>query len=202
MSLAAVQLAARADQELVIHERARVQRWKVRIARHKAIGHPMFLIGARARLFRSLDRGVGAARRWIQPPPTTFAAAARRRSSAQQVLLLPPNLVCHFRLVLALFAAHAASTGSSGLSVALFAASLALDAVDGWLARRLGQSTNFGAFLDVLVDIVTRGLLWCVAAGGHASLWPWAGALPALEGAVFACTHATGGAAWKTGCFR
>jgi phosphatidylglycerophosphate synthase len=125
-----------------------------------------------------------------------------RTPPPSQVLLLPPNLVCHLRLLLAVVAAHAARAGGSSLSLALFAASLALDAADGWLARRLCQHTSFGAFYDVLADNVTRGLLWCAAAGERNSLWPWAGALPALEGATFACTHACGGAAWKTGCFR
>lgn len=32
--------------------------------------------------------------------------------------------------------------------------------VDGWLARRLGQSSRFGAWLDVVVDNVGRGMLW------------------------------------------
>ncbi|KAL3992420.1 E3 ubiquitin-protein ligase [Sarotherodon galilaeus] len=33
-------------------------------------------------------------------------------------------------------------------------------AVDGWLARRLGQTSRFGAWLDVAVDNLGRGMLW------------------------------------------
>ena len=120
------------------------------------------------------------------------------------MLLLPPNLVCHLRLLLALIAAAAASSGSSnaGPAVWLFAASLGLDAVDGWLARRLHQQTSFGAFYDVAVDIATRALLWCGTCSSGSGAGPFAGLPVALEGVTFACTHATGGAAWKTGCFR
>lgn len=32
--------------------------------------------------------------------------------------------------------------------------------MDGWLARRLGQSSRFGAWLDVVVDNLGRGMLW------------------------------------------
>lgn len=32
--------------------------------------------------------------------------------------------------------------------------------VDGWLARRLGQSSRFGAWLDVVGDNLGRGMLW------------------------------------------
>lgn len=32
--------------------------------------------------------------------------------------------------------------------------------VDGWLARRLDQCSRFGAWLDVVVDNVGRGMLW------------------------------------------
>ena len=120
------------------------------------------------------------------------------------MLLLPPNLVAHVRLALALAAAAA---GPSVASLALFAASLLLDAVDGWVARKLGQETSFGAFYDVAIDNLTRALLfWCGAAGafGSGSGLPPAllGLVPALEGVCLACTHASGGSAWKTGCFR
>lgn len=135
---------------------------------------------------------------------------------APQVLLLPPNVIGHLRLLLAL---TAAALGPRPASLLLFSASLALDAVDGWLARRLGQATAFGALYDVAIDNLTRALLWAGAAAGRGASgtsWagtaaaaagsrggdPWAGIPIALEGVTLACTHAAGGAAWKTGCFR
>lgn len=36
---------------------------------------------------------------------------------------------------------------------------------DGFVARRYGQSTSFGAVLDVLVDNASRGVLWVEAIG-------------------------------------
>lgn len=33
-------------------------------------------------------------------------------------------------------------------------------AVDGWLARRLGLTSRFAAWLDVAVDNLGRGMLW------------------------------------------
>ena len=33
-------------------------------------------------------------------------------------------------------------------------------AVDGWAARRFNQQTKFGAWLDVIIDNIGRGILW------------------------------------------
>lgn len=54
------------------------------------------------------------------------------------------------------------------------------------------QTSAFGAFLDVLVDLLTRGLLWSWALPGGAGL-----AVVLLETTTFTCTHAVraGGAA-------
>ncbi|KAL4855047.1 CDP-diacylglycerol--inositol 3-phosphatidyltransferase 1 [Chlorella vulgaris] len=117
--------------------------------------------------------------------------------SCLQVLLLPPNLVGHLRLLLAHVAATASSAGHGSLALSCFSCSLALDAADGWLARRFNCSTSFGALYDVVIDNLTRAMLWSAAGG------PWAGLPIALEGITLACTHAGGGAAWKSGgCFR
>jgi len=32
--------------------------------------------------------------------------------------------------------------------------------VDGWVARKLQQTSRFGAWLDVVIDNVGRGMLW------------------------------------------
>lgn len=128
--------------------------------------------------------------------------------------MLPPNLVSHARLALALALAAVGGRGPSVLALGLAAACIALDPLDGWLARRLGQETAFGALFDVAVDNIVRALLWAGAAAGAVSsgssgggssppFWAaWAAAPAVLEGLTLACTHAAGGAAWKTGCFR
>ena len=33
--------------------------------------------------------------------------------------------------------------------------------VDGYVARKFQQVSDFGAWLDVVADIVGRGILWC-----------------------------------------
>ncbi|REC57074.1 CDP-alcohol phosphatidyltransferase family protein [Rhodosalinus sediminis] len=81
------------------------------------------------------------------------------------------NAVTHLRATGALFLAAALLTGPTpaqawGLT-ALAAATLALDGVDGWLARRRGLVSGFGARFDVetdaLVALVLAGA--AVAAG-------------------------------------
>ena len=63
----------------------------------------------------------------------------------KEVLLLPPNLVGHLRLCLLAAAAAAGAAGSGpgacAAAAPLLLASIALDALDGWLARRLDQAS-------------------------------------------------------------
>ena len=47
------------------------------------------------------------------------------------------------------------------------------------------QTSALGAFLDVVVDVATRGALYAWALDGPAAL-----AIPFLESLVFTCTHA------------
>ena len=53
----------------------------------------------------------------------------------------------------------------------LFATAAATDWLDGYLARRLGQTTPFGAFLDPVADklIVVTALVLLI--GNHGNLW-------------------------------
>ncbi|KAM3615839.1 uncharacterized protein V6R79_008540 [Siganus canaliculatus] len=63
--------------------------------------------------------------------------------------------------------------------------------VDGWLARSLGQTSRFGAWLDVVVDNLGRGMLWSL-------LFEWGWLVPAVEWCVFVCNHSTRGHQWKS----
>ncbi len=80
---------------------------------------------------------------------------------ANQVTLLRSGLVCLVGGVL-LASGHAPSMGWS--LPALIAAALALDALDGWLARRLRLISAFGARFDVEVDtlllLILALLVW------------------------------------------
>ncbi|GBF90202.1 hypothetical protein Rsub_03335 [Raphidocelis subcapitata] len=116
--------------------------------------------------------------------------------SRADVLLNAPNSVGWLRAALLLAGAGAAARAAPLPAWWLIAASLALDAVDGPLARRLGQASSFGAALDVVLDNATRGFLWCGALPHGAGA-----AVVLLETTVFACAHAASGAAWKSGLF-
>ncbi|CAN0393839.1 unnamed protein product [Lampetra fluviatilis] len=66
-----------------------------------------------------------------------------------------------------------------------------MDGIDGWLARRLHQTSAYGAWLDVAIDNLGRGLLWSHLCQG------WGYLLSALEWTVFVCNHRSLGADWK-----
>eukprot|EP00181_Compsopogon_caeruleus_P002476 CAMPEP_0184687796 /NCGR_PEP_ID=MMETSP0312-20130426/27571_1 /TAXON_ID=31354 /ORGANISM="Compsopogon coeruleus, Strain SAG 36.94" /LENGTH=165 /DNA_ID=CAMNT_0027144293 /DNA_START=418 /DNA_END=912 /DNA_ORIENTATION=+ len=68
--------------------------------------------------------------------------------------------------------------------------SLALDSVDGYVARKAGQTSEFGAFLDVGVDILSRGLLTSSAYSSLGTI------LSLLESLVFTVNHRLG-KEWK-----
>lgn len=101
-----------------------------------------------------------------------------------QVLLLAPQLVGYARIA-CLAAAVAAGPRHPALCATLSLLNFALDALDGHLARRWRQATAFGALLDVLIDNVSRAVLWAGALNGPAGI-----AVPLLDMTVFACTHA------------
>eukprot|EP00898_Chlorokybus_atmophyticus_P009074 jgi/Chlat1/9168/Chrsp97S00711 len=87
------------------------------------------------------------------------------------VLLYWPNIVDYLRVALlacvfSVLDRHARPE----LFVLGYVVFMALDAVDGTLARAFNQVSAFGAFLDVTVDCVARALLWRLAA--DSALWP------------------------------
>lgn len=57
------------------------------------------------------------------------------------------------------------------IAALLFALAAVTDWLDGYLARKLGQTTTFGTFLDPVADklIVVTALVLLI--GGHATLW-------------------------------
>jgi CDP-diacylglycerol--inositol 3-phosphatidyltransferase len=62
-----------------------------------------------------------------------------------------PNLIGYGRIVLALAALYIIKT-SGFWSILFYVASCLLDAADGFAARYYGQSSNFGAVLDMVTD--------------------------------------------------
>jgi phosphatidylglycerophosphate synthase len=63
-----------------------------------------------------------------------------------------PNAVTTFRLVLAAALGTALHGGPRALAASVVGVAFLLDGVDGWLARRLGLSSDFGAHLDMEAD--------------------------------------------------
>lgn len=79
-----------------------------------------------------------------------------------------PNLLSIMRLALTPFLILAAWNGHRPLFLTLFAAALVSDAADGYLARRLGQTSALGAKLDSWGDCA----LYCVTPPALWWLWP------------------------------
>ena len=92
---------------------------------------------------------------------------------------MTPNQITALRVMMALgavaiFALPAPAAGrAAGLAaVGLTAAAVALDAVDGWVARRRKLETPLGAQLDILGDRVIENVYFtCFAVAGLISLW-------------------------------
>jgi phosphatidylglycerophosphate synthase len=94
---------------------------------------------------------------------------------------VPPNLISVVALVFGLGAAAAAARAEWGLGLALWIANRTTDGVDGTVARLAERQTDFGGYLDILLDFVVYAaipigfaissidrpvLLWAVALEG------------------------------------
>lgn len=84
------------------------------------------------------------------------------------------NLVTLARLVIvaALAVPLVAGEGGGTAVFALAVAALLLDGVDGWLARRAGLASSFGARFDMEVDSLLALVLALHAFAGGAAGWP------------------------------
>jgi phosphatidylglycerophosphate synthase len=79
-----------------------------------------------------------------------------------------PNLLSGTRIALMPVVLAVAAAGSKTWFVALLAASLATDALDGFFARRFNAFSDFGRKLDSFADYLTM----IVGLAGIALLWP------------------------------
>ena len=90
---------------------------------------------------------------------------------------MTPNLVTAMRVAAAfaavgLFTLFGRVLAADIVAVALTIAAIALDGVDGYLARRRGMATPLGAQLDILGDRVVENLFFTFfAVAGLVSLW-------------------------------
>lgn len=86
-----------------------------------------------------------------------------------------PNLVIASRVALAFVAAGLLLTSSplaAGLAVALIVLVIAMDALDGIVARRLGVASKLGGILDITADRIVEHVFWITFAVAHqVGLW-------------------------------
>jgi CDP-diacylglycerol--glycerol-3-phosphate 3-phosphatidyltransferase len=86
-----------------------------------------------------------------------------------------PNLMSLSRLGMAIAAAVLfAIARLEALAVALCLTGVILDAADGWYARRYGQCSQLGEFLDPLADKILMGVVYGVIAVQMNALAIWA----------------------------
>lgn len=83
-------------------------------------------------------------------------------NTANKLTILRVFMIPAFLLVLYLNV-----PGSRYWALAIFAIASATDWVDGYIARRYNQTTNFGKFMDPLADkcLVTAAMVWFVEIG-------------------------------------
>ncbi|EEB05972.1 CDP-diacylglycerol-inositol 3- phosphatidyltransferase Pis1 [Schizosaccharomyces japonicus yFS275] len=82
------------------------------------------------------------------------------------VYLFVPNLIGFSRVILVLVSLYFMSWHPN-YSTVLYLVSSLLDAFDGWAARRLGQTTNFGAILDMVTDRCATSCLLCFLSSAY-----------------------------------
>jgi cardiolipin synthase len=83
-----------------------------------------------------------------------------------------PNLLTMARLLLAPFIFAAIVNGRHTLALALFACAALTDGLDGLLARRFGQITHVGAYLDPIADkVLLSGVYLSLAVAGSVPWW-------------------------------
>lgn len=85
------------------------------------------------------------------------------------------NLITLLRTLLAFLVAAMLHVPRREIYIAAIALTLVLiwmDALDGWVARRLGESSKFGAVIDILGDRVVEMTYWIVFVGlGWLPVW-------------------------------
>jgi len=82
-----------------------------------------------------------------------------------------PNLFTLVRLFLTPFIARAILSASYGQAIILFFIAGVSDAIDGFLARRLDESTSLGAYFDPIADKILLSVIYLSL--GAAGAIPW-----------------------------
>ncbi|ETW85787.1 hypothetical protein HETIRDRAFT_44242 [Heterobasidion irregulare TC 32-1] len=95
--------------------------------------------------------------------PKQAVDLATAQTYSENVFLFVPNLIGYSRVLLAAVALHFMSYHPKYCTLA-YCISCLLDAVDGQAARALGQTSKFGAVLDMVTDRCTTSCLLCYLA--------------------------------------
>lgn len=83
-----------------------------------------------------------------------------------------PNLISLGRLLAAPLIIYLLLQGLFAAAFWLFVAAGVSDAVDGFLAKRLGMASELGAYLDPLADkAMLVSVYWTLGAEGHLAIW-------------------------------
>lgn len=108
----------------------------------------------------------------------------KERAFAPIVGLLPgwihPSGVTVAAVVPGVGAAVAAGAGASAAAVALWLLNRLLDGLDGTLARSTGRQSEFGAFADILLDVVVYAAIPLGLAAGQGGRAAWIAAAALL----------------------
>ena len=86
------------------------------------------------------------------------------------VYLYYPNLIGYGRIIL-LFVAGYYAFRDELIATICYSVSMALDAIDGTVARKFGQTSSFGAQLDMLSDRMTTTCLYVALAKMYPDYW-------------------------------
>ncbi|KAH6918663.1 CDP-diacylglycerol-inositol 3-phosphatidyltransferase [Coprinopsis sp. MPI-PUGE-AT-0042] len=98
----------------------------------------------------------------------------------ENVFLFVPNLIGYTRVIMAALSLHYMSSNPK-LCTLLYGVSCLLDAVDGYAARALNQTSKFGAVLDMVTDRCTTAGLLCYLASAYPRYALWFQFLIALD---------------------
>jgi len=91
---------------------------------------------------------------------------AQHQSYDENVFLFVPNLIGYSRIIIAGIAMNYMKTHPRFCSL-LYGISCLLDAFDGMAARALGQTSKFGAVLDMVTDRCTTSCLLCFLSSAY-----------------------------------
>jgi len=88
---------------------------------------------------------------------------------AARLVFIPPVLPTLLALLTGLVAAYFAARQSTGLSFAIWLLSRFLDGFDGLIARIQGTQSDFGGYLDILLDFLIYAIVPIGLVLGHPS---------------------------------